>query len=61
MSPPAVTRLRVGDQRWELTRDVVDDRSQLHVVNDSGGHRLDDIGLHIDERVEELLVPRDGV
>ncbi|TCK24642.1 CocE/NonD family hydrolase [Pseudonocardia endophytica] len=51
--PPATTRTRDGDQRWELTRNLVDDRSQLHVVNDSGGYRLDDIGLVVDERVEE--------
>ena len=52
-APLAITRTRDGEQRWDLTRDLVDDRSQLHVVNDPGGYRLDDIGLDVDERVEE--------
>jgi putative CocE/NonD family hydrolase len=52
-APPALTRTRDGEHRWQLTRDLVDDRSQLHVVNDPGGYRLDAIGLDVDERVEE--------
>ena len=52
-SPPAVTRTRDGEERWDLTRDLVGYGSQLHVVNDPGGYRLDDIGLDVDERVEE--------
>jgi putative CocE/NonD family hydrolase len=53
-SPPlATTPTRRGEQRWQVTRDLVDDASELHVVKDSGGIRFDDIGLEVDQRVEE--------
>ena len=38
---------------WRVTRDLVDYVSELEVIKDSGGYLLDDIGLTIDERVEE--------
>ena len=47
------TATRAGEQRWQVTRDLVDDVSELQVVKDSGGSRFDDIGLEVDERVEE--------
>lgn len=52
-APPATTRTRIGEQRWDVTRDLVNYGSELHVVKDPGGVRLDDIGLEVDERVEE--------
>ncbi|MBW0101326.1 CocE/NonD family hydrolase [Pseudonocardia sp. KRD291] len=51
--PPATTQTRPGEQRWQVTRDLVDYVSELHVVKDPGGYRLDDIDLEVDERVEE--------
>lgn len=51
--PLTTTPTRPGEQRWEVTRDLVDYGSELRVVKDPGGFRLDDIDLEVDERVEE--------
>ncbi|MBO4236155.1 CocE/NonD family hydrolase [Pseudonocardia alni] len=52
-SPLPTTPIRPGEQMWRVTRDLVDYVSELEVIKDSGGYLLDDIGLTIDERVEE--------
>ncbi|MEU3270911.1 CocE/NonD family hydrolase [Saccharomonospora sp. NPDC006951] len=52
-APLATTRIREGEQRWQVSRDLIDYRSELHVVKDSGGVRFDDIDWDVDSRVEE--------
>ncbi|WP_020500214.1 CocE/NonD family hydrolase [Sciscionella marina] len=51
--PIATTATRPGEQRWQVSRDLIDYVSELHVVKDSGGTRFDDIDLEVDQRVEE--------
>ncbi|MEV5299927.1 CocE/NonD family hydrolase [Amycolatopsis methanolica] len=53
-SPPMTTTvLQPGDQRWTVSRDLVDYRSALEIVKDSGTVRLDDIDLEITRRAYE--------
>lgn len=51
--PVPTTQTRAGEQKWEVTRDLVQYESQLHVVKDLGVVRLDDIGLEVARRAEE--------
>jgi uncharacterized protein len=48
--PVSQTQLRPGDQRWTVSRDLVDYQSALEVVKDLGTVRLDDIALDITQR-----------
>ena len=51
--PIPVTQIREGEHRWEVSRDLVGYRSALHVVNDLGTLRLDDIDLEVTRRADE--------
>ncbi|MEQ7127686.1 CocE/NonD family hydrolase [Actinopolymorpha sp. B11F2] len=51
--PLATTQLRPGEQRWEVSRDLVTYRSALNVVKDLGTIRFDDIALDVTRRAEE--------
>jgi putative CocE/NonD family hydrolase len=51
--PLATTRLRPGEQRWSVSRDLVTYESLLEIVKDSGTTRFDDIGLEVTRRAEE--------
>ncbi|GAA3744141.1 hypothetical protein HDA32_002421 [Spinactinospora alkalitolerans] len=53
-SPPITTvQTRPGEERWEVTRDLVGYRSSLDVVKDLGTVRFDDIGLDVARRAYE--------
>ncbi|OXM64458.1 MULTISPECIES: CocE/NonD family hydrolase [Amycolatopsis] len=53
-SPPRTTTvLRPGEQRWTVSRDLVEYRSALEIVKDSGTVRLDDIDLEVSRRAYE--------
>jgi uncharacterized protein len=51
--PLATTQVRPGEQRWTVSRDLVDYRSALEIVKDSGTVRFDDIDLTVSQRVYE--------
>ncbi|WP_031468133.1 CocE/NonD family hydrolase [Sciscionella sediminilitoris] len=51
--PVEVTRARPGSGQWRVSRDLVDYDAELHVVKDSGGRIFEDIGLEVDQRVDE--------
>ncbi|MQA10161.1 MAG: CocE/NonD family hydrolase [Pseudonocardiaceae bacterium] len=51
--PISSTPVRAGEQRWTVSRDLVDYSSQLEVVKDLGVVRLDDIDLEVARRAVE--------
>ncbi|WP_027947144.1 CocE/NonD family hydrolase [Amycolatopsis taiwanensis] len=51
--PLPVTRLRPGEERWNVSRDLVDYESALEIVKDSGTQRIDDIDLEFSRRATE--------
>ncbi|WP_034272114.1 CocE/NonD family hydrolase [Haloechinothrix halophila] len=51
--PISVTQMRPGEERWTVTRDLVDYRSALEVVKDLGAVRFDDIDLTVTRRAFE--------
>lgn len=51
--PIATTQVAGGEQRWEVTRDLVEYRSALEVVKDLGTVRFDDIDLEVTRRARE--------
>ncbi|AXK31609.1 CocE/NonD family hydrolase [Streptomyces armeniacus] len=48
--PIATTAVAPKDQQWRVSRDLVDYRSSLEVVKDTGVIRFDDIGLEVGRR-----------
>ncbi|MBE3001562.1 CocE/NonD family hydrolase [Nocardiopsis sp. HNM0947] len=52
-APIATTTLAPGEQRWDLSHDLVHYRSSLNVVKDLGTVRLEDIGLDLTRRAVE--------
>lgn len=51
--PAAHTVVRPPDQNWFITRDLAQEQSTLHVRNDEGEWRLDEIDLTIERMTEE--------
>lgn len=51
--PIQVTQVVPGEERWTVTRDLVDYRSALEVVKDLGAVRFDDIDLTVTRRAFE--------
>ncbi|SNR42792.1 hypothetical protein SAMN06265360_105223 [Haloechinothrix alba] len=51
--PIPVTRIEGGDERWTVSRDLVEYRSALEVVKDLGAVRFDDIDLTVTRRAYE--------
>ncbi|MPY99481.1 MAG: CocE/NonD family hydrolase [Actinophytocola sp.] len=51
--PIPITQMRPGEERWTVTRDLVNYRSSLDVVKDLGTVRLDDIDLTVTRRAFE--------
>ncbi|MDV6012432.1 CocE/NonD family hydrolase [Haloechinothrix sp. LS1_15] len=51
--PISVTQIDPGDERWTVTRDLVNYRSALEVVKDLGAVRFDDIELTVTRRAYE--------
>ncbi|UCM86540.1 CocE/NonD family hydrolase [Streptomyces marincola] len=52
-APAPVTRLTPAEQRWQVTRDLVDYRSALEIVKDQGVQRFDEHGLEVRRRAYE--------
>jgi hypothetical protein len=53
-APPApTTQLEPGENRWRVSRDLVDYRSELEIVKDGGVVRYDDTGTTVGRRVVE--------
>ncbi|WP_285731318.1 CocE/NonD family hydrolase [Nocardiopsis sp. ATB16-24] len=52
-APIATSQLEQGEQRWDLTQDLVRYHSALHVVKDLGTVCFDDIGLEVTRRADE--------
>ncbi|RKT87183.1 hypothetical protein SAMN05421805_102408 [Saccharopolyspora antimicrobica] len=53
-APPVLqTQLRPGEERWQVSRDLVDYVSALEVVGDAGVIRLEGLGLEIARRCYE--------
>jgi hypothetical protein len=52
-TPIPVTQLQPGEQRWTVSRDLVNYRSALEVIKDLGTRRFDDIDLVVTKRVVE--------
>jgi uncharacterized protein len=52
-APLVTTRVRPGEQRWEVRRDLVSYESVLEIVKDAGTVWFDDIGLAVSRRAEE--------
>jgi uncharacterized protein len=51
--PIPVTQLQPSEQRWTVSRDLVNYRSTLEVIKDIGMQRFDDIDLELAKRVVE--------
>lgn len=51
--PMAVTQISPGDQKWTVSRDLVDYRSALEIVKDAGLVRYDEHELEVDRKVRE--------
>ncbi|MBA0124367.1 CocE/NonD family hydrolase [Haloechinothrix sp. YIM 98757] len=51
--PIPVTQIEAGDERWTVSRDLVEYRSALEVVKDLGAVRFDDIDLTVTRRAYE--------
>ncbi|WP_031509254.1 CocE/NonD family hydrolase [Streptomyces megasporus] len=51
--PIPTTRVTPSEQRWEVSRDLVDYRSTLEIVKDGGTIRFEDIGLEAHRRAWE--------
>ncbi|WP_153031701.1 CocE/NonD family hydrolase [Amycolatopsis sp. YIM 10] len=51
--PLTVTQLRPGEQRWTVSRDLVDYESALEIVKDSGEDYFEDIDLRVARRAYE--------
>jgi hypothetical protein len=49
----AVTHISPGDQKWTVSRDLVDYRSALEIVKDAGLVRYDEHELEVDRKVRE--------
>ncbi|ADH68323.1 MULTISPECIES: CocE/NonD family hydrolase [Nocardiopsis] len=52
-APIATSRIAPGEERWDLTQDLVRYGAALEVVKDLGTVRFDDIGLEVTRRAEE--------
>ncbi|MCK9869719.1 CocE/NonD family hydrolase [Nocardiopsis dassonvillei] len=52
-APIATSRIAPGEERWDLTQDLVRYGAALDVVKDLGTVRFDDIGLEVTRRAEE--------
>lgn len=50
---PEKTIIEPTDHNWIITRDLAKDESTLHVYNDEGTHRIDEINLEITKRTDE--------
>ncbi|PXY19035.1 CocE/NonD family hydrolase [Prauserella muralis] len=51
--PIETLQLRPGEERWQVSRDLVDYRSALEVVKDLGTVRLTDTGIDVERRADE--------
>ncbi|MGW6333223.1 CocE/NonD family hydrolase [Nocardia rhamnosiphila] len=51
--PMAVTHITPGEQKWTVSRDLVDYRSALEIVKDAGLVRYDEHELEVDRKVWE--------
>ncbi|MEY9214560.1 CocE/NonD family hydrolase [Thermobifida halotolerans] len=51
--PLSTTRLRPAEQRWRVSRDLVDYRSALEIVKDTGTVRYEAVNLDVSRRAEE--------
>ncbi|WP_036501519.1 CocE/NonD family hydrolase [Nocardia aobensis] len=51
--PMRTTRIRPGEQKWTVSRDLIDYRSALDIVKDAGLIRFDEHDLDVDRRVHE--------
>lgn len=51
--PMSVTHISPGDQKWTVSRDLVDYRSALEIVKDAGLVRYDEHDLEVDRKVRE--------
>ncbi|MFP4648877.1 MAG: CocE/NonD family hydrolase [Halorhodospira sp.] len=51
--PPASTALEHGHGNWIVSRDLARDESILHVIEDDGRVRLEDVGLEIERSADE--------
>lgn len=51
--PIEMTRLRAGDHRWTVSRDLVDYESALEIVKDAGTVRYEAIDLEVARRAHE--------
>jgi hypothetical protein len=49
--PIRTTRIRPGEERWTVSRDLVTYQSELRVVKDSGVVRFDDLGHEVGRHV----------
>lgn len=51
--------IHAPDYRWDVIRDLIDDRSTLHVIKDEGTIVLEDLDLQIQRRTEENYTVED--
>ncbi|WP_063034060.1 CocE/NonD family hydrolase [Nocardia grenadensis] len=51
--PMRVTQISPGEQKWTVSRDLVDYRSALEIVKDAGLIRYDEHELEVDRKVRE--------
>ncbi|MFP4561386.1 MAG: CocE/NonD family hydrolase [Thiohalorhabdus sp.] len=51
--PPERTPLELGEANWEIHRDLARDESTLHVIEDQGRVRLEDLDLEVGRSSEE--------
>ncbi|HEX2289904.1 MAG TPA: CocE/NonD family hydrolase [Pseudonocardiaceae bacterium] len=58
--PIPVTQLQPGEERWTVSRDLVNYRSTLEVIKDRGTQRFDDIDLDVARRTIERYSSSDG-
>jgi uncharacterized protein len=52
-TPLTTTQVHPGDWKWEVSRDLIDYTSTLHIVKDVGTVHYDDIDLDVTRRAEE--------
>ncbi|KOX10331.1 CocE/NonD family hydrolase [Nocardiopsis sp. NRRL B-16309] len=52
-APIPTTQIEPGEQRWDLSHDLVRYKASLNVVKDLGTVSFDDIGLEVTRRAEE--------
>ncbi|MGA6161911.1 CocE/NonD family hydrolase [Amycolatopsis magusensis] len=57
-APMTVTQLQPGEQRWTVSRDLVDYESALEIVKDSGVDYFEDIDLRVGRRAYERYSSR---